>query len=324
MTLSNPSNQHRDNFLPAAPEWLAPLLAGPVRRGQVDAIGCSINYFEWGDRGDPPLILLHGFLAHAGCWAAIAPSLAVDRHVVAYDLSGMGDSSTRETYPVETRVAELMAVVQHTGQFDHAVKPVIVAHSYGGSVALAALEQHHDKFAGAIICDLMAMRPERLAKHFNQNRRPGSQDPDRPNKVYPDYTTARGRYVLSPPQEAGVPYLVDYMAFHSMREVAGGWCWKFDPSVFRRDPKMEKAWLNTPNRIVEAPGRKAVVYGEQSRLFDADSAAYLRELGGKDFPIISIPQAHHHIMLDQPIAMISALRSVLESWAAADHAADIA
>ncbi|MXO57853.1 alpha/beta fold hydrolase [Altererythrobacter gangjinensis] len=293
-------------------------MTGPVVQGQIDADGCSINYFEWGKRGNPPLILLHGFLAHAGCWAAIAPSLAVGRHVVAYDLSGMGDSGRRETYTVEDRVAELMEVARQTGQFDHAVKPVIVAHSYGGSVTLSALEQHHDAFSGAIICDLMAMRPETLARHFKRNRRPGSQDPDRPNKVYPDYEAARGRYVLSPPQEAGVPYLVDYMAYHSLSQVAGGWRWKFDPEVFRRDPKMESSWQRTPERIIEAPGRKAVIYGEQSLLFNADSAAYLRELGGIDFPIISVPQAQHHLMLDQPVAMIAALRSVLESWTAAD------
>lgn len=289
-------------------------MTAPVLQGQVDADGCSINYFEWGKRGNPSLILLHGFLAHSGCWAAIAPSLATDRHVVAYDLSGMGDSGTRDTYTFDARVAELMSVARHTGQFDHAVKPVIVAHSYGGSVALSALEQHHDAFGGAIICDLMAMRPEQFAKHFNRNRPPGSQDPDRANKVYPDYETARGRYVLSPPQEVGVPYLLDYMAYHSLREVSGGWSWKFDPGVFRRDPKIENAWPRTPERIVDAPGRKAVIHGEQSLLFNADSAAYLRELGGVDFPIISVPQAQHHLMLDQPITIIAAIRSVLECW----------
>lgn len=280
-----------------------------------------MNYFEWGERGQPPLILLHGFLSHAGCWAAIAPSLATGRHVVAYDLSGMGDSGTRDTYRNPVRVAELMAVARHTGMFEHASRPVIIAHSYGGIVALSALEQHHDAFAGAIICDLMVLRPERLAGHFDRNRPPGSQDPDRPNKIYPDYESARKRYVLSPPQEAGVPFLVDYMAYHSLEQAFGGWRWKFDPGVFRRDTGTEDEWPRQGQRIVEAQGRKAVIHGEESPLFDDDSAAYLRELGGTDFPIISIPQARHHLMLDQPVATITALRSVLESWAADDRAA---
>src|SRR3546814_2919648 len=37
----------------------------------------------------------HGFLAHARCFAFIAPFLAKDYDVVAYDLSAMGDSAVR-------------------------------------------------------------------------------------------------------------------------------------------------------------------------------------------------------------------------------------
>lgn len=300
------------------PGWLSPILDTPFRQGSVDADGCAINFFEWGKRGARPLVLLHGFLAHAGCWAAIAPLLAGDHHVVAYDLSGMGDSGARKAYTYAVRVAELIVVTEHTGQFGQCAKPIIIAHSFGGTVALSALEQHSAAFGGTIICDLMALRPERLAKHFSGSRPLGSQDPDRPQKIYPDYDTARARYVLSPPQEVGVPYLVDYMAYHSLRQVEGGWSWKFDPGVFRRDDKSQDMWEWQGKRIVEAPGRKAVIHGEQSLLFDADSAAYLRELGGTDFPIIAIPQAKHHLMLDQPIALAAALRSILQTWAADD------
>lgn len=305
--------------LPDAPDWLAAILDTPCRQGTVEADGCAINFFEWGERGAKPLILLHGFLAHSGCWAAIAPLLAREHHIVAYDLSGMGDSGRRDAYTDDARVTELMAVAEHTGQFARQHKPVIIAHSFGGSVALSVMERHSDAFGGAIICDLMALRPDRLARHFSRNRPPGSQDPDRPNKIYPDYETARTRFVLSPPQEVGVPYLLDYMACHSLRQVGGGWSWKFDPGVFRRDDKSQGMWERQGQRIVDAPGRKAVVHGDQSLLFDNDSAAYLRELGGTDFPIIGVPQAKHHLMLDQPIAFAAALRSVLEMWAAHDR-----
>lgn len=310
-----------DNTLLPEPEgWLAWVLGQPVSRGTADDRGCAINYFEWGDPADPPLILLHGFLSHAGCYAAIGPYLAKDHHVIAYDLSGMGDSGTREIYSDETRVAELMAVARQTGLFDHARKPVIIAHSYGGNVAIETMQAHHGEFAGVIICDLMALRPEHLARHFSGNRPPGSQDPDRPNKIYPDYETARGRYVLSPKQKVEEPYLLEYMAYHSMKRVDGGWSWKFDPGVFRRDTTREDRWERQGPRIVGAPGRKAVIYGQRSLLFTDDSADYLRELGGDDFPIIPVPNARHHLMLDQPIAFATALLSVLEMWRAADRA----
>jgi pimeloyl-ACP methyl ester carboxylesterase len=46
-------------------------------------------------------------------------------------------------------------------------------------------------------------------------------------------------------------------------------------------------------------------------LFDADSADYVRECGGGHIPMIAIPDARHHLMLDQPIAFASALKTIL-------------
>jgi len=56
------------------------------------------------------------------------------------------------------------------------------------------------------------------------------------------------------------------------------------------------------------------VYGAQSLLFTPDSVDYVRELGGTDIPIIAIPKAYHHLMLDQPLAFVTALRTILEIW----------
>ena len=296
------------------PRWLEQALRVPREEGYVEADGCRIHYFRWGDRSKPGLLLLHGFLAHARCFAFIAPFLAEKYHVIAYDLSGMGDSGARDIYPQETRVAELVAVAEETGLFEHDVPPVIIAHSYGGNVGISAMEAAEERFGGLIICDLMAMRPARLEAFHRNSRKPGSQDPDRPNRVYPDYETAKGRFVLSPPQETGVPALFDYMAYHSLKQTEEGWTWKFDPSVFYRDADQEEKWKKTGQRIVNAPGRKAVVYGQQSFLFDDDSAAWLRELGGEHIPMIAIPHARHHLMLDQPIAFVSVLKTILAQW----------
>lgn len=89
--------------------------------------------------------------------------------------------------------------------------------------------------------------------------------------------------------------------------------WKFDPEVFRQD-KAGQDWRGIGQRLVEVAGRKAIVYGELSVLFTPDSAQYVRELGGTDIPMVAIPYAAHHLMLDQPIAFTTALRTVLEIW----------
>lgn len=295
------------------PGWLEDALQVPREEGWVKSGECDIHYFRWGNPQNPGLLLMHGFLAHARCFGFIAPFLAQHYHVVAFDLSGMGDSGVREHYPDSVRAAEVENVARATGLFDHEAKPIVIAHSYGGHVALTAMQDRHAMFGGLIICDLMVLRPERLKAYFGSEK-PLRADPSRPNRVYPDYEAAKSRFVLSPPQPVSVPSLFDYMAYHSLKQVEGGWTWKFDTSVFQSDFGRQERMLRQGEIIAETPGRKAIVYGQDSLLFDDDSADYIHECGGQDIPIIGIPGARHHLMLDEPIAFVSVLRTILAQW----------
>ena len=297
------------------PVWFVDAMAVPREEAFVEVEGRKVHYFRWGERGKPPLLLTHGFLAHARCFAFIAPFLAGDYDIIAYDLAGMGDSEMIDDCDNAKRAKGMVAVAEALDLFSHPVKPKIIAHSFGSGVALTAMEMAGERFGGLIICDLMIMRPEKLVAHFSGGGGPpGSGKSDKPNNVYADYETARGRFVLAPPQDVQTPFLLEYMAYHSMREVEGGWSWKFDPMVFHRSENDQAQWMQAPQRIADLPHRLAIVYGEKSKLFDADSAAYIGELGGGHIPMIAVPHAKHHLMLDQPLAFVTALRSVLNIW----------
>ena len=54
---------------PNAPEWLVKALQVPREEGFVESQGCDIHYFRWGNPENPPLLMMHGFLAHARCMA---------------------------------------------------------------------------------------------------------------------------------------------------------------------------------------------------------------------------------------------------------------
>jgi pimeloyl-ACP methyl ester carboxylesterase len=82
----------------------------------------------------PSVLLLHGWSGQAAFMTAfVAPLLAAGFRVVAYDLPGHGSSTGRELN-VPIGVASLAAVARVFAPV-HA----IVAHSFGGSIAMAAL-----------------------------------------------------------------------------------------------------------------------------------------------------------------------------------------
>lgn len=298
------------------PSWFIEALEVPREEGFVDIGGSKVHYFRWGTRGKPPLLMTHGFLSHVRCFAFIAPFLAGEYDIVAYDLAGMGDSELHSASTHAGRGANMIAVAEAFDFFSGPVKPTIIAHSFGSSVGVTAMELAGDKFAGLIICDLMIMRPETLREREKKQGMgpPGSGDATRANNIYPDYKTALGRYILSPPQPVGEPFLKDYMAYHSLRQVEGGWTWKFNPLVFARTENDSSAQQQLGGRVANLQHRLAIIYGENSQLFDADSVAYVKELGGTHIPMIAVPEAEHHLMLDQPIAFVTALRSVLALW----------
>ncbi len=296
------------------PEWFVSALTVPREEACVEIGGARAHYFRWGDRAKPKVLMTHGFLAHARCFAFIAPFLAEDYDVVAFDLAGMGDSDMRGQADPSARGCEFREIAEALDMFAGGQKPVIIAHSFGSGAALTAVTQSPGAFSGVVVCDLMIMRPKLLEQYWNHRQSSlGSGDPDKPNKRYPSYEAARERYILSPPQPVGEPFLLDYMAYHSLRRDGDDWTWKFSPEVFRRSNK-SKDWFSVAEQLVQAPGRKAIVHGGKSQLFTRDSAEYIRELGGGDIPIIAIPEARHHLMLDQPLAFVTALRSLLALW----------
>lgn len=131
-----------------------------------------------------------------------------------------------------------------------------------------------------------------------------------------DFATARSRYVVAPRQDAGESFLMEYMAYHSLRRSGEEWTWKYSPSVFswRSD---KEGWLSLGQKLIDAKGRKAIIYGRDSQLFTPDSRTYVREQGGGDISVVEIPNARHHLMLDQPIAFATAIAAILGVWTAA-------
>jgi hypothetical protein len=49
-------------------------------------------------------------------------------------------------------------------------------------------------------------------------------------------------------------------------------------------------------------------------LVSRDIGDYMYEQLGRVAPIVEVPLAWHHVMLDQPIALLTGLRALLADW----------
>lgn len=283
-----------------APDWFQHALAQKPEDVVIDVQGCAIHYLRWGDREKPGIVLVHGGAAHAHWWSFIAPLLTSQYHVVALDLSGHGDSGRRSDYKREVWAEEVMAVARHAGIVG---APLLVGHSMGGIVCIAAAARFGDRLAGAIIVDSPVRRPDPESEEGTRGR--AFRNP----KTYADFETAVAKFRLIPPQPCENDWIVDHVARHSLHQTASGWTWKFDPVVFRRA---------TPESIAENLAqvrcRVALFRGELSFLVTPDVADYMYELLDRNAPVVEIPQAYHHLLLDQPLAFVSALRAILADW----------
>lgn len=283
--------------LPAAEPWFEAALARPAESRHVAVAGARLHYRCWNiERSDlPVLVLLHGFRAHARWWDFIAPFFMDSHRVIAPDFSGMGDSERRPAYEAATFAADITGLADALGL--SAITGI--GHSYGGSRLLRACAARPDLFRHAIVVDSYVL--------FE-----GEAGPSLPRKLlgsrnYPDFASAYARYRLMPDQSNALPFLVDHIARHAVRETADGWRWKFDPDMpatgYREaDGDALLASIATPVDFLHAQ-HSTVVSSERAQR----TVAALRNGRGP----VTIPYGQHHLMLDQPLALIATLRALL-------------
>ncbi|MEM7016837.1 MAG: alpha/beta hydrolase [Pseudomonadota bacterium] len=284
------------------PAWFDRAIANKPTSHKVDVEDCPIHYLHWGERDKPGVLLVHGNGAHAHWWDFVAPFLLDHYQVAALDLSGMGDSGHRDWYAAETYGKELIGVCNDAG---FGSDTVIVGHSFGGFISIQAGLHYAAQLSGVVLVDSPVRPPD-----YEWERDP-RRSPIRAKRTYDDFEAAVGRFRLMPPQPCENDYIVDYIGRHSLMQISDGWQWKFDDQRLNRtDTRLH----NRGEALSALKCRVGVIYGEDSELFTQEITDYMFQVLDSNVPFVAIPEAHHHIMLDQPLAFVSALRAVLAEW----------
>lgn len=218
--------------------------------------------------------------------------------MTALDLSGHGDSGRRPAYSFDHWAEEIATLAASCPSEQ---PPVVVAHSLGGLATFAAAARFGDRFEGIIVVDSPVREPSPEETAARNREAFG------PLRLYPDRATALSHFRTVPDQPVLLPYVVDHIKEHSLRQVEGGWTWKFDPHFFDRIGEVGA------DTLAAIPCRVAVLQAENG-LVTPDVGRHMYQALGRTAPVIEIPLAYHHVMLDQPIALVTAVRSLLADW----------
>jgi pimeloyl-ACP methyl ester carboxylesterase len=289
-----------------APGWFRRALEVPFEDRTVDVGGASIHYLAWGEPGRRGLLFVHGGGAHAHWWTHVAASFAGQFRVLAVDLSGHGDSGHRPEYAFEQWTDEVIAVA---ADGDIAGPPVVVGHSMGGFVTVATAALHGEHLAGVIVCDSPVAEPDPEVESYRLREAFG-----RP-RTYASVDEALERFRTVPPQEHYLDYVMDHIGRRSMRPEGDGWQWKFDRRIFKQFAETGTMRGIALPYLGRVRCRFALLRSERG-LVTPDIGASMYEVLGRVAPVIELPEAGHHAMLDQPLVLLTALRTLLADW---DH-----
>jgi pimeloyl-ACP methyl ester carboxylesterase len=261
------------------------------------ADGLILNCADYGGAGQPPILFVHGGSAHARWWDFVAPSFTDRHHVLALDQRGHGESPWTEQWTYGTRqyVTDLVALIEGWGL----EAPILVAHSMGGHTAMAYAVEHSRSLSGLVIIDSPAAYPPEAVAAL-------SEMAARPSRPFATLEEACSKFRTNPRQNNAKPEILQQVARLSFRQdEGGGWVHKMDRRTLIREPI--SVWKGLGN--IQCP----------SLYIRAGSSVLPLEISQKIAGAIpgcghtSVPDSFHHVMIDNPPGLISALNEFLAS-----------
>ena len=259
-------------------------------RSELDVDGDRGSYLRWHTGRPKSLVFVHGGGAHAHWWDHLAPKFR-DYDVVALDLLGHGDSDWRHDYSQDVWTRQIAAVVEHA---NFETKPIVIGHSLGGVLASLALHRYPDLASMLVVIDSALELPQREGDY---HRRLARHTP----RIHSNDDPREKRFVLLPVQPLGERDVIDHIAFFGGKPVPGGWQWKFDPRIFGL----------TPWKLGSVSCPAAIIRGELSSVMSVEQAALFAKALGNVTATVTIPNAYHHVLLDQPGALVAELAKLI-------------
>ena len=268
----------------------------------VTADGMRFHYLEWGQPGNPLMILLHGFAQTCHSWDFVALSLCDRFRVISLDQRGHGDSdwATDGDYSPEAHQRDIQAIVENLDLRDF----VLMGLSMGGRNAFTYASNNPDRVQALVIVDAA---PETIPSG-GENIRRFVQQEDELDSV--DEFVQR---IRSFNPRRSVEQIRGSVAHNLKQLPSGKWTWKYDKRLRAPDRRMttdpetaQRLWgylagLQCPTLIVR---------GADSDMVALDTADRMRERipNGR---VATVEKAGHLVTGDNPSGFERAVSTFL-------------
>jgi pimeloyl-ACP methyl ester carboxylesterase len=258
-----------------------------------------LHYLEWNPDAARTIVLLHGNSANAWWWEHVARAMRPEFRILALDQRGHGDSEWARppAYSPLDYARDLARFAEHAAVGRE--KPLVVGHSMGGLNVLAFAQESPGSARGVMAIDIAITSSHGRDRYLRRLKA-------LPTVTYPDLDTAKARFRLMPDEGEITCERVRQIAGKSLaRTEDGRWTLKFDRESFLGGDGL--AVLDTI-KAIRIP--MMLVRAERSRIMTVEAMESARAANPLA-RVVTIPDAHHHVILEKP----EAVARVIEEFA---------
>lgn len=239
----------------------------------------ELVYEEFGQAGECPIIILHGFLASSRNWRTVARVLAEKHHVLVVDLRNHGQSPHAERMDYPIMAADIVRLIDELGL----QKAHLLGHSMGGKVAMWFALRYPARVQELIVADISPV-----------NYHHSFDDMIQALKLLPlkQLTTRKdAEHLLADaiPDLSFRQFLLQNLLLKN-----GDYSWRINLDFIG----------NTAQHVVGFPEAQHQIYARQALFMAGERSDYVRPQAVREFfpqaHIVEIPETGHWLYVEAP------------------------